>query len=123
MNPPEYGFQMPRLSFSEQPSLSPYPKSPAEKNEAKYSFTSIQFSEWKSCTLHGAKTSRLHMKKIFAKADMTIKTTEKTRRTSGLILMPSVSSSKNLSKPALAAGIGPVLSLFFLLILLILFFA
>jgi hypothetical protein len=36
-------------------------------------------------------------------------------------LIPSVSSSKNLSSPALAAGIGDLLSFFFLLIPLPLF--
>lgn len=35
---------------------------------------------------------------------------------SGLTLTPSVSSSKNLSNPALAAGIGPDFSFFLLLI-------
>ena len=42
--------------------------------------------------------------------------TANTISSSGLILTPSVSSSKNLSNPALAAGIGPELSFFFLLI-------
>jgi hypothetical protein len=37
---------------------------------------------------------------------------------SGLTLTPSVSSSKNLSKPALAAGIGDSFFFFFLLIFL-----
>lgn len=36
---------------------------------------------------------------------------------SGLTFMPSVSSSKNLSNPALAAGIGLLLSFFFRLII------
>jgi len=37
---------------------------------------------------------------------------------SGLTLIPSVSSSKNLSSPALAAGIGADFSFFFLLLLI-----
>src|SRR4030042_184223 len=57
-------------------------------------------------------------KNTFAKTDTITRVTAKTIRSSGLILTPSVSSSKNLSKPALAAGIGLLLSFFFLLILL-----
>ncbi len=41
---------------------------------------------------------------------------ENATRSSGRILIPSVSSSKNLSKPALAAGIGDLSFCFFLLI-------
>lgn len=37
---------------------------------------------------------------------ITIRAIENATRSSGLTLMPSVSSSKNLNKPALAAGIG-----------------
>ena len=46
-----------------------------------------------------------------------IKAMEAAMRSSGLTLMPSVSSSKNLNKPALAAGIGPELSFFFFLLM------
>jgi hypothetical protein len=46
---------------------------------------------------------------------MTINAIDATTRISGRTLMPSVSSSKNLSSPALAAGIGPDFSFFFLL--------
>lgn len=41
---------------------------------------------------------------------------------SGLIFMPLVSSSKNLSRPALAAGIGALLSRLFSLLLLLMVF-
>jgi hypothetical protein len=47
---------------------------------------------------------------------MTTSITAKIIKTSGLILTPSVSSSKNLNSPALAAGIGLEPSFFFLLI-------
>jgi len=40
----------------------------------------------------------------------------KTIRSSGLTLIPSVSSSKNLNSPALAAGMGADSLFFFLLI-------
>lgn len=46
---------------------------------------------------------------------MTINAIDATTRISGRTLMPSVSSSKNLSSPALAAGIGLDRSFFFLL--------
>jgi len=55
------------------------------------------------------------LKKILASAHTTINEIENTTRISGRTLTPSVSSSKNLSKPALAAGIGDLLSFFFLL--------
>jgi hypothetical protein len=48
-----------------------------------------------------------------------IRATEDAMSSSGLTLMPSVSSSKNLSNPALAAGIGPDLLFFFFLLILI----
>jgi hypothetical protein len=46
-----------------------------------------------------------------------ISPTENTISSSGRILMPSVSSSKNLSSPALAAGIGELSFFFFFLLL------
>ena len=49
---------------------------------------------------------------------MIMKAAVKIVRSSGLTLMPSVSSSKNLSKPAPCAGIGADLSLFFFLLML-----
>ena len=47
---------------------------------------------------------------------MTINVIAKATRISGLTLTPSVSSSKNLSNPALAAGIGDDFSFFFFLL-------
>ena len=41
------------------------------------------------------------------------RTTERATTTSGLILIPEVSSSKNLSSPALEAGIGDLFLSFF----------
>lgn len=51
-----------------------------------------------------------------AKMQIAINATAAITRTSGLILTPSVSSSKNLSKPALEAGKGAESLFFFLLI-------
>jgi hypothetical protein len=48
----------------------------------------------------------------------TINAMEAAIRISGLTLMPSVSSSKNLSNPALAAGIGLDFSFFFFFVLI-----
>jgi len=59
---------------------------------------------------------RWGQKNACASAAMTINATDRTTRISGLTLIPSVSSSKNLSRPALAAGIGDFFSFFFLLI-------
>ena len=57
------------------------------------------------------------MKKIWANMQIAIKTTPKITTNSGFTLKPWVSSSKNLSKPALAAGIGdPSLRRFFRLL-------
>lgn len=47
-----------------------------------------------------------------------ISATAKNTASSGFTFMPLVSSSKNLSSPALWAGIGDFLSLFFLFFLL-----
>ncbi len=48
-----------------------------------------------------------------------ISATAKTTASSGLTFMPLVSSSKNLSNPALWAGMGDFLSPFFFFLLLI----
>jgi hypothetical protein len=53
-------------------------------------------------------------KKMFMEIDVAIRPIAVTRIISGLILTPSVSSSKNLSRPALEAGIG---AFFFLLLI------
>lgn len=54
----------------------------------------------------------------------TISATAKITASSGFTFMPLVSSSKNLSSPALWAGIGALLSpfFFFLLLMMILFY-
>jgi len=48
-----------------------------------------------------------------------ISTTANITANSGFTLIPRVSSSKNLSSPALAAGMGARLSLFFSLLLIV----
>jgi len=48
---------------------------------------------------------------------MIISAIDRKTRISGLTLTPSVSSSKNLSSPALAAGMGDFFSFFFLLLM------
>jgi hypothetical protein len=55
-------------------------------------------------------------KNMFARTQTITSATANPMRISGLTLIPSVSSSKNLSRPALAAGIGADFSFFFLLI-------
>jgi hypothetical protein len=55
---------------------------------------------------------------MFAKTQTTIRVTANPTSISGRTFMPSVSSSKNLNNPALAAGIGDLLSLFFFLLIL-----
>ena len=56
---------------------------------------------------------------IYARTETTMKATTRISRSSGLTFNPSVSSSKNLSSPALWAGMGALLSSLFFLRLLI----
>lgn len=82
-----------------------------------YSYILIRSKELRSYILKddGLLKSLLQVgKKTFAITEIMISATANTTSSSGLILTPSVSSSKNLSSPALAAGIG-LLSFFFLL--------
>ena len=57
-------------------------------------------------------------KKAWARMQAIINATPIITASSGLTLMPLVSSSKNLSSPALWAGMGDLLSRFFSLLLL-----
>ena len=59
-----------------------------------------------------------YQKKTCAKIQTIISATPKIMANSGFTFMPLVSSSKNLSSPALWAGIGAFLSRFFSLFLL-----
>jgi len=54
-------------------------------------------------------------KNIFARIAANMNATARITTSSGRTLMPFVSSSKNRSNPALAAGMGELLSLFFFL--------
>ena len=55
-----------------------------------------------------------HLKKMLMTIDAAIRAIDPTRTISGLIFTPSVSSLKNVRRPALEAGIG---ALFFLLLI------
>lgn len=64
----------------------------------------------------------VYLKKICAKMQVIIRATAKIMANSGFTFMPLVSSSKNLSSPALWAGIGAFFSRFFSLFLLMTYF-
>ena len=64
------------------------------------------------------RTVSAYAKNAWAKIQIRTNATPMITASSGLTLMPLVSSSKNLNKPALWAGIGDFLSRFFSLLLL-----
>jgi len=66
----------------------------------------------------GHRTVGAYSKNIWAKMQTSTSATARITASSGFTLMPLVSSSKNLNKPALWAGIGDFLSRFFSLLLL-----
>jgi len=61
---------------------------------------------------------KVNQKKICIKIQVITKATAMITASSGFTLMPRVSSSKNLSRPALWAGMGDFFSRFFSLLLL-----
>jgi len=68
-------------------------------------------------------TVKAYLKKTCIKMQVITKATAIITASSGFTLMPRVSSSKNLSRPALWAGMGDFLSRFFSLFVLMVWFS